>query len=85
MESHHRENVAKFLANSQPRNGGWTEKRLAFEMNGNVFIIENNFPHWTESQILEWLKVTGIEYFEIEVKVVPEARMGGKTRDGSWD
>lgn len=78
MDSHTRENVAKFLLDSTPRNGGWTEKRLAFTWNDNIYLIENNFPHWTQTQILEWLRETGTEYFYIEVKVVPEARMGEK-------
>jgi hypothetical protein len=83
MDSHARENVARFLAASQPIEGGWTEKRLAFMLGGNMYLIENNIPGWdrhnpnakpeglgwTTTQILEWLDTQGIEPFEIEVEV----------------
>lgn len=73
MDPHVREKVAKFLVDTKPINGGWTETRTVFKWGENLFLIEDNFPHWTKSQILTFLKETNTQYFEIEVKVVPEA------------
>lgn len=74
MNPENRKNVSKYLQEAKPvSDEGWEESRLAVRWNGMVFLIENNFPHWTVSQILDFYKsIPGAEIFDLKVKVVPE-------------
>jgi len=71
MNPEFRKNVGRYLSEVKPANEPWFEKRMAVNWDGNIYLINNNFPHWTATQILDFFKSQGLEPFDLEVTVTP--------------
>jgi hypothetical protein len=69
MNPLNRPHVAQYLSQVKPIEGEWEEKRLAYRMNGNVYLITDNFPKWTSSQIIDFLKTVNIKPFWLTVTI----------------
>lgn len=71
MKPENRKHLAKFFQETKPvAEEGWEETRLALKWNGYIFIVTDNFPEWTTSQILDFANSQpGIEVTNITVRV----------------
>jgi hypothetical protein len=61
--------VANFMRHAKPIQKTWSETRLAFKFGGDIYLIEDNFPHWTTSHIIEFCRAMNLEVFDLNVDV----------------
>lgn len=74
MRPENRRALTNFLLATEPINEkeGWIEKRKAFIWEGGIYLVEDNFPYWTQSQILDFARThKSIKVVELEVRVRP--------------
>lgn len=71
MKPENRKSIAKFLMETKPvAEEGWEETRLVLKWNGHVYVVTDNWPDWTTSQILDFANsIPDVEVTNVTVRV----------------
>lgn len=66
-----KQKIIRFISQAEPVPESWIEQREVFELGNHLYIVKDNYPHWTISDIREFCRMSRIKPFDIDVVVTP--------------